>query len=113
MPNIDPITRDLWQVIAATDEIPAGVVETTLLLDVRLALTRDTSGNPVVWRRTHEEQGDEIDPETILDRLPAITDPGGAMTRGVLGRLGSPDRDRPQLDSGRDVPFPRATLDNP
>ena len=73
MTSIDPTTRDLWQVIAASDEIPVGIVETTLLLDVGIALTRDSDGNPVVWRRTDEEQSDEIDTETILDRLPAIT----------------------------------------
>lgn len=74
MPSaIDPITRDLWQVIAATDEIPVGIVETTLLLDTRLALTRDHDGLPVVWYRTIEDQGDEIDPEAVFDRLPVKT----------------------------------------
>ena len=58
MSSIDPITRDLWQVIAATDEVPVGMVETTILLDTPLALTRDSYGNPVVWRRTDEEPGD-------------------------------------------------------
>ena len=80
MTSIDPTTRDLWQVIAATDEIVPGIVETTLLLDLRLALTRDREGNPVVWRRTDEEQGDEVDAETILDRLPAITGYGYIWT---------------------------------
>jgi phenylpropionate dioxygenase-like ring-hydroxylating dioxygenase large terminal subunit len=80
MPSIDPVTRDLWQVIAATDEVPVGLVETTLLLDTPLALTRDTDGNPVVWRRTDEEQGDEIDPETIFDRLPVLTGYGYVWT---------------------------------
>jgi phenylpropionate dioxygenase-like ring-hydroxylating dioxygenase large terminal subunit len=80
MTSIDPTTRDLWQVIAATDEIVPGIVETTLLLDLRLALTRDREGNPVVWRRTSEEQGDEVDAETILDRLPAITGYGYIWT---------------------------------
>ncbi len=89
MPDaIDPMTRDLWQVVAATDEIPAGMVETTLLLDTRICLTRDDAGNPVVWRRTDEEQGDEIDPETILDRLPAITGYGYIWTS-----LGNPPRE--------------------
>ena len=77
---IDPITRDLWQVIAATDEVPAGQVQTTILLDTPLALTRDNDGNPVVWRRGDEHQGDEVDPETILDRLPAITGYGYIWT---------------------------------
>ena len=80
MTTIDPTTADLWQVIAATDEVPVGMVETTILLDTRLALTRDIDGNPVVWRRTDEEQGDEIDPETVLDRLPAITGYGYIWT---------------------------------
>jgi phenylpropionate dioxygenase-like ring-hydroxylating dioxygenase large terminal subunit len=80
MTSIDPTTRDLWQVIAATDEIVPGIVETTLLLDLRLALTRDREGNPVVWRRTDEEQGDEVDAEAILDRLPAITGYGYIWT---------------------------------
>lgn len=80
MSPIDPITRDLWQVIAATDEITVGLVETTMLLDTPLALTRDRDGLPVVWRRTNEEQGDEIDPETIHDRLPVITGYGYIWT---------------------------------
>ena len=88
MPNIDPITRDLWQVIAATDEIAVGIVETTLLLDTRLALTRDRDGLPVVWLRRDEERGDEIDAETILDRLPAITGYGYIWTS-----LGNPPRE--------------------
>lgn len=88
MTTIDPITRDLWQVIAATDEIPVGRVETTLLLDTRIALTRDRDGLPVVWRRTNEEQGDEVDPEAILDRLPAITGYGYIWTS-----LGNPPRE--------------------
>lgn len=70
MPNIDSLTRDLWQVVAATDEITPGIVETTMLLDTPIAITRDRDGAPIVWRRTDEEQGDEIDPATIADRLP-------------------------------------------
>lgn len=80
MPSIDPITRDLWQVIAATDEVPVGQVETTILLDTPLALTRDNDGLPVVWRRTDEEQGDEIDADSILDRLPVISGYGYIWT---------------------------------
>ncbi|WP_240230339.1 aromatic ring-hydroxylating dioxygenase subunit alpha [Devosia lacusdianchii] len=80
MPSIDPITRDLWQVISATDEVPVGQVATTLLLDTPLALTRDNDGLPVVWRRTNEEQGDEIDADSILDRLPVITGYGYIWT---------------------------------
>lgn len=88
MTSIDPITRDLWQVIAATDEVPVGMVETTMLLDTHLALTRDSDGNPVVWRRTDEQPGDEIDPETVLDRLPAITGYGYVWTS-----FGSPPKE--------------------
>ncbi|KKC41089.1 (2Fe-2S)-binding protein [Devosia epidermidihirudinis] len=77
---IDPITADLWQVIAATDEVAIGVVETTLLLDQPIAITRDKDGLPVVWRRTSEARGDEIDPETIFDRLPVITGYGYIWT---------------------------------
>jgi phenylpropionate dioxygenase-like ring-hydroxylating dioxygenase large terminal subunit len=80
MSSIDPITRDLWQVISATDEVPVGQVATTLLLDTPLALTRDNDGLPVVWRRTNEEQGDEIDADSILDRLPVITGYGYIWT---------------------------------
>ena len=80
MPSIDPITRDLWQVIAATDEVPVGIVQTTLLLDTPLALTRDRDGLPVVWRRTVEQPGEEIDPETIFERLPVITGYGYIWT---------------------------------
>ena len=58
MPNApDPITRNLWHVVAATSELPIGLVETTLLLDTRLALTRGVDGEPVVWLRGDEEQG--------------------------------------------------------
>ncbi|MDB5527548.1 MAG: aromatic ring-hydroxylating dioxygenase subunit alpha [Devosia sp.] len=69
---IDAVTRDLWQVIAAVDETPVGVVSTTLLLDQRLAFSRDSEGNPVVWLRTNEEHGDEIDLATVTARLPVI-----------------------------------------
>ncbi|MGV8831208.1 MAG: aromatic ring-hydroxylating dioxygenase subunit alpha [Devosia sp.] len=79
-PAIDPATHDLWQVIAATDELPVGQIETTLLLGTPLAITRDHAGLPVVWRRTNEQRGDEIDPETILDRLPVITGYGYVWT---------------------------------
>ncbi|MCZ4346699.1 aromatic ring-hydroxylating dioxygenase subunit alpha [Devosia neptuniae] len=80
MTDIDPTTHDLWQVIAATDEVPVGQVETTILLDTPIALTRDRDGLPVVWRRTSEQKGDEIDPETIIDRLPVITGYGYVWT---------------------------------
>lgn len=78
--SIDAVTRDLWQVIAATDETPMGVVQTTLLLDQRLAFSRDSDGNPVVWLRTTEEHGDEIDLATITARLPVITGYGYIWT---------------------------------
>ncbi|KFC62485.1 Rieske (2Fe-2S) domain protein [Devosia sp. LC5] len=80
MPNIDSLTRDLWQVVAANNEITPGLVETTLLLDTKIAITRDHDGAPVVWRRSDEEQGDEIDPATITDRLPVITGYGYIWT---------------------------------
>jgi phenylpropionate dioxygenase-like ring-hydroxylating dioxygenase large terminal subunit len=80
MTTPDALTLNSWQVIAALDEIPAGTVERTTLLDVPLALTRDNDGLPVVWRRTNEETGDEIDPETILDRLPVTTGYGFIWT---------------------------------
>jgi phenylpropionate dioxygenase-like ring-hydroxylating dioxygenase large terminal subunit len=80
MPNIDSLTRDLWQVVAATNEITPGLVETTLLLDTRIAITRDSDGAPIVWRRSDEEQGDEIDPATITERLPVITGYGYIWT---------------------------------
>ena len=71
-PTIDPVTRDLWQVIAAIDETVPGIVQTTLLLDRKLAFTRDPAGNPVVWLQGNEEAGDRIDTDTIADRLPVI-----------------------------------------
>ena len=77
---IDAVTRDLWQVIAAVDETPVGVVSTTLLLDQRLAFSRDSDGKPVVWLRTNEEHGDEIDLATITARLPVITGYGYIWT---------------------------------
>lgn len=80
MPNIDAMTRDLWQVVAATNEITPGIVETTLLLDTRIAITRDSAGEPIVWVRTSEEQGDEIDTATITERLPVITGYGYIWT---------------------------------
>ncbi|HWU17285.1 MAG TPA: aromatic ring-hydroxylating dioxygenase subunit alpha [Devosia sp.] len=80
MPNIDSLTRDLWQVVAATNEITPGLVETTLLLDTPIAITRDSEGAPIVWRRTDEEQGDEIDPATITERLPVTTGYGYIWT---------------------------------
>jgi phenylpropionate dioxygenase-like ring-hydroxylating dioxygenase large terminal subunit len=77
---IDAVTRDLWQVIAAVDETPVGVVSITLLLDQRLAFSRDADGKPVVWRRTTEEHGDEVDLATITARLPVITGYGYIWT---------------------------------
>ena len=80
MPNIDTLTHNSWQVIAATDEIAVGLVATTILLDTPIAITRDSDGLPVVWRRTNEQTGDEIDPEFVLDRLPVITGYGYIWT---------------------------------
>lgn len=72
MTAIDPVTRDLWQVIAAIDETPPGVVQVTLLLDQQLAFTRDAALQPVVWRRTHEQIGEPVDFDAIGERLPVI-----------------------------------------
>ena len=80
MPNIDTLTHNSWQVIAATDEIGVGVVTSTILLDTQIALTRDADGLPVVWRRSDEQNGDEIDPDTIVERLPVITGYGYIWT---------------------------------
>lgn len=77
---IDAVTRDLWQVIAATDEVTPGMVHTTLLLDRRIAFSRDAEGKPVVWLRRDEEPGDEIDLGTITARLPVITGYGYIWT---------------------------------
>ncbi|MET3899845.1 phenylpropionate dioxygenase-like ring-hydroxylating dioxygenase large terminal subunit [Devosia sp. UYZn731] len=77
---IDAVTRDLWQVIAAVDETPVGIVQTTLLLDQRIAFSRDTEGTPVVWLRTNEEHGDTIDLTSITARLPVITGYGYIWT---------------------------------
>lgn len=76
----DPVTRDLWLVIAATEELTIGTVETTLLLDRRIAMTRGLDGEPVVWYSTDEENGDDIDAETVLDRLPVKTGYGYTWT---------------------------------
>jgi phenylpropionate dioxygenase-like ring-hydroxylating dioxygenase large terminal subunit len=117
MTTPDALTLNSWQVIAALDEIPAGTVERTTLLDVPLALTRDNDGLPVVWRRTNEETGDEIDPETILDRLPVTTGYGFIWTSlgtpaGELFPIpeyGEPDRVNMSCGSiGIHVSAPRA-----
>jgi len=83
---IDAVTRNLWQVIAATDETPIGLVSTTLLLGEKLAFSRDGDGNPVVWLRNGEEPGDEIDLDTVTERLPVITGYGYIWTS-----LGEPE----------------------
>ncbi|MEO5806392.1 aromatic ring-hydroxylating dioxygenase subunit alpha [Devosia sp.] len=71
MPNpIDPVTLNLWHVIAARDETPAGIVHVTLLLDHPIAYTRDASGEPVAWLRTTEQHGDAVG--AIANPLPAI-----------------------------------------
>ncbi|KKB86702.1 (2Fe-2S)-binding protein [Devosia limi DSM 17137] len=72
MTAIDKVTRDLWQVIAAIDETPPGIVQVTLLLDQQLAFTRDAALRPVVWRRNGEQIGDVVDFEAIGERLPVI-----------------------------------------
>ncbi|HTM76819.1 MAG TPA: aromatic ring-hydroxylating dioxygenase subunit alpha [Devosia sp.] len=77
---LDPVTRDLWQVIAAVDEVIPGIVHTTLLLDQPIAFSRDAGGNPVVWRRTDEAQGDEIDLADVTARLPVIAGYGFIWT---------------------------------
>lgn len=84
----DPITRDLWHVVAATDELKIGLVETTLLLDRRLAMTRGLDGEPVVWFATDEENGEDIDADSVLDRLPVKTAYGYTWTC-----LGTPTAD--------------------
>src|SRR3954470_6507843 len=76
----DPVTRDLWLVIAATEELTIGTVETTLLLDRRIAMTRGLDGEPVVWYASDEQNGDDIDAETVLDRLPVKTGYGYTWT---------------------------------
>ncbi|WP_449394989.1 aromatic ring-hydroxylating dioxygenase subunit alpha [Devosia riboflavina] len=76
----DQTTNDLWHAVAATDELAIGLVETTLLLDRRIALTRGLDGEPVVWLASNEENGDEIDAETVLDRLPVRTAYGYTWT---------------------------------
>ena len=76
----DPVTRDLWLVIAATEELTIGTVETTLLLDRRIAMTRGLDGEPVVWYASNEQNGDDIDAETVLDRLPVKTGYGYTWT---------------------------------
>lgn len=76
----DPVTRDLWLVIAATEELTIGTVETTLLLDRRIAMTRGLDGEPVVWYASDEQNGDDIDAETVLDRLPVRTGYGYTWT---------------------------------
>ncbi|MGV8853358.1 MAG: aromatic ring-hydroxylating dioxygenase subunit alpha [Devosia sp.] len=80
MSAVDPTTHDLWQVIAATDEVPLGQVDTTMLLDTPIAMTRDRDGAPVVWRRSHEQKGDSVDADTITERLPVITGYGYVWT---------------------------------
>lgn len=117
MTTPDALTLNSWQVIAALDEIPAGTVERTTLLDTPLALTRDNDGLPVVWRRTDEETGDEIDPEAILDRLPVTTGYGfiwtslGTPTGGLfpIPEYAEPDRVNMSCGSiGIHVSAPRA-----
>jgi phenylpropionate dioxygenase-like ring-hydroxylating dioxygenase large terminal subunit len=80
MTTPDPLTLNSWQVVAAIDELPPGIVECTTLLDTPLAMTRDNDGMPIVWRRTDEQAGEEIDPETIVDRLPVTTGYGFIWT---------------------------------
>jgi phenylpropionate dioxygenase-like ring-hydroxylating dioxygenase large terminal subunit len=80
MTTPDTLTLNSWQVIAALDELPPGIVERTTLLDTPLTMTRDNDGLPVVWRRTDEQTGDEVEAETILDRLPVTTGYGFVWT---------------------------------
>jgi phenylpropionate dioxygenase-like ring-hydroxylating dioxygenase large terminal subunit len=117
MTTPDALTLNSWQVIAALDEIPVGTVERTTLLDTSLALTRDNDGLPIVWRRTDEETGDEIDPGIILDRLPVTTGYGfiwtslGTPTGGLfpIPEYAEPDRVNMSCGSiGIHVSAPRA-----
>jgi phenylpropionate dioxygenase-like ring-hydroxylating dioxygenase large terminal subunit len=117
MTTPDALTLNSWQVIAALNEIPVGTVERTTLLDTSLALTRDNDGLPIVWRRTDEETGDEIDPGIILDRLPVTTGYGfiwtslGTPTGGLfpIPEYAEPDRVNMSCGSiGIHVSAPRA-----
>lgn len=64
----DPVIRNQWHVISALDEIPAGVVSETLLLDERISFTTSPDGECRVWRSSSRlPAGTEIDGSAPLN----------------------------------------------
>ena len=64
----------MWHPIAALDEIEPGRVHLTRLLGAAVSYSRDSDGEPVVWRTGPSlHHGTAVDTETVGDRLPVIT----------------------------------------
>ncbi|MXV97166.1 MAG: aromatic ring-hydroxylating dioxygenase subunit alpha [Acidimicrobiaceae bacterium] len=69
----DPVIWNQWHVISALDEVPAGVVSETLLLDERISFTTSPDGEYRVWRSSSRlPAGAEIDGPASLNGLDAL-----------------------------------------
>ena len=69
----DPVIWNQWHVISALDEVPAGVVSETLLLDERISFTTSPDGECRVWRSSSRlPAGAEIDGPASLNDLDAL-----------------------------------------
>ncbi len=69
----DPVIWNQWHVISALDEIGAGVVNETLLLDERISFTTSPDGEYRVWRSSSRlPAGAEIDGPASLNGLDAL-----------------------------------------
>ena len=87
----DPVILDQWHVISALDEIGAGIVNETLLLDERIGFTRTADGECRAWRSSGSPPaGAEIGGAALarVDSLPAKPEYGYLWTS-----LGDPPAD--------------------
>ena len=85
----DRVILDLWHPLYAVDELSAGRVAETMLLEERLGLAIDGKGGIAVWRaRPDLRPGDAVDPAAVYGTLPARLAYGY-----VWASLGTPDAD--------------------
>ena len=87
----DPVILNQWHVISALDEIAAGMVNDTLLLDERVSFTTTPDGECLVWRSSRSlPAGAPADPARLnaAEALPAKPEYGYLWTS-----LGDPPAD--------------------
>jgi phenylpropionate dioxygenase-like ring-hydroxylating dioxygenase large terminal subunit len=86
---LDPVVLDLWHPLGAVDEVAAGIVVETVLLEERVSFAVDADGAVFVWRsRAGLRSGDRFDPSAVDELLPAKSAYGY-----VWASLGTPSAD--------------------